>query len=126
MNSPPSKDNTEETVLVPGAMPRPTAPAERSSSGAGGGAPDSRFADTNSGDPHSPSLNTDSLAAGTQGQGNALPIGTYLGDDQIVSANTLHCFVGMIETGEANIEDFRQVGGDSLVRQVEAMQRALA
>ena len=83
MNSPPSKDNSEETVLVPGAMPRPTAPAERSSSGAGGGAPDSRFADTNSGDPHLPSLNTDSLAAGTQGQGNALPIGTYLGEFEL-------------------------------------------
>lgn len=33
---------------------------------------------------------------------------------------TLRCFVGMIETGEATLEDFAVVGGETLAAKVEA------
>lgn len=39
--------------------------------------------------------------------------------------HTLRCFVGMIETGEATLEDFRAVGGDDLAASVEQAQEVL-
>ena len=82
MNSPPSKDNSEETVLVPGASLRPTS-ATGVSSGAARGASGSRFSDTSFGDPHSPSIDAESVGSGIKGAGNALPIGTYLGEFEL-------------------------------------------
>jgi|10_taG_2_1085330.scaffolds.fasta_scaffold153220_1 hypothetical protein len=35
-------------------------------------------------------------------------------------AFTLRCFVGMIETGEATLDDFEAVGGVELRRKVES------
>lgn len=37
------------------------------------------------------------------------------GNCNYVSLHTLNCFVGMIQTGEADFELFRKVGGDYLV-----------
>ena len=32
-----------------------------------------------------------------------------------VSDHTLRCFVGMVQTGEASVEDFRRIAGDAVV-----------
>lgn len=51
-------------------------------------------------------------------------IGSYMAGKTLPSVFDLQCFVGMIETGEATWEDFREVGGDVLVADVaKAMQR---
>ncbi len=41
------------------------------------------------------------------------------------SVHTLQCFVGMVQTGEADIETFRKVGGEWIVEQMatEAKER---
>ena len=36
---------------------------------------------------------------------------------------TLQCFVGMLETGEATIEDFRVAGGSELAKLVNKMTK---
>jgi len=46
-------------------------------------------------------------------------ISDYLSHEDAVSAFTLRCFVGMIETGEATLDDFEAVGGVELRRKVE-------
>ncbi len=76
MSSPPSDDdNNDATVLRPSMPARPAAPvAEPTRTG-------SRLQDT--GDPHAPTLSAGSLASGAQGHGNALPIGSYLGEFEL-------------------------------------------
>ncbi|MEO8279915.1 MAG: serine/threonine-protein kinase [Ideonella sp.] len=76
MSSPPSEDNNNDaTVLRPSVPLRPAAPAvEPTRTG-------NRFQD--GGDPHAPTLSAGSLASGAQGHGNALPIGSYLGEFEL-------------------------------------------
>ena len=40
-----------------------------------------------------------------------LTIRNYLKGSTTISAHTLKCFIGMIETGEATLADFEFVGG---------------
>ena len=47
-------------------------------------------------------------------------IADYLRRGSVVSDFTLRCFVGMIETGEATLADFKSVGGIELATKVEA------
>ncbi len=44
----------------------------------------------------------------------------YIGNRDIgeISAHTMRCFVGMIETGEATTGDFAACGGSSLAKMV--------
>lgn len=45
------------------------------------------------------------------------------GNCGVPTDRTIKCFVGMIETGEADIELFRRIGGEYIVRRIrEAMQ----
>lgn len=44
--------------------------------------------------------------------------------DANVSLFNMRCFVGMIETGEAEWEDIRRVGGDPLVAAVAKLKGA--
>ncbi len=76
MSSPPSDDdNNDATVLRPSMPVGPATPAvDPTRTG-------SRSAD--SGDPHAPTLSAQSLASGAQGQGNALPIGSNLGEFEL-------------------------------------------
>jgi hypothetical protein len=41
------------------------------------------------------------------------------GNCNIVSLHTIRCFIGMVQTCEADVELFRRVGGDRLVEQME-------
>jgi serine/threonine protein kinase len=78
MSSLPSSDDDDDndaTVLRPSMPVPPAAPAaEPTRTG-------NRLQDT--GDPHAPTLSAGSLASGAQGQGNALPIGSYLGEFEL-------------------------------------------
>lgn len=42
----------------------------------------------------------------------------YMDGDTVASEFNLRCFVGMIQTGEATLDNFRVVGGDSLMAAV--------
>jgi serine/threonine protein kinase len=59
-------------LIVPATAASAPAPAERTTSGSGV-----------SGDPHSPTLSAASLANGAKGSGNALPVGSYLGEFEL-------------------------------------------
>lgn len=46
-------------------------------------------------------------------------IRAYLGDDGLPRSEFgLRCLVGMLETGEAEMADFRDIGGETLVARV--------
>ena len=51
-------------------------------------------------------------------------IRNYLGSSETVSDYTLLCFAGMIETGEATEQDFREVAGNEIAdRVIELVDR---
>ncbi len=78
MSRPPSDDNKndDQTVLHPSVPLRPDPPSAPEAVRTGGRAQDSN-------DPHAPTLSAGSLASAVQGQGNALPIGSYLGEFEL-------------------------------------------
>lgn len=47
----------------------------------------------------------------------------YLKADGPISDFTYRCFVGMIETGEADYSDFATAGGDELAAKVRALKK---
>ncbi|WP_418319276.1 protein kinase domain-containing protein [Piscinibacter sakaiensis] len=81
MSSPPSDDDRDdETVLRPIGAPPPSPAGEPAPPPAAARA---RPLDTTGGDPHTPTLSAGSLASGVEGVGNALPIGSYLGEFEL-------------------------------------------
>lgn len=43
------------------------------------------------------------------------------GNCNVPSDHTIRCFIGMIETGEATMDDMQKVGGDYLVNRINSM-----
>lgn len=43
------------------------------------------------------------------------------GTANIVSDHTIRCFIGMIETGELDVECVRRVGGDYIVNRINEL-----
>jgi serine/threonine protein kinase len=74
MSTPPGRPSDEGTVTHPNVMPR--APVDEATVLV----PPSR-----SGDPHAPTLRADAIAAGPAPDGNALPVGTYLGEFELTT-----------------------------------------
>lgn len=46
------------------------------------------------------------------------------GNANIPSEHTIRCFIGMLQTGEADWELFQRVGGDYLVNRMKTMMEA--
>ena len=91
MSSPPPGDPHDDdgTVMRPSAPPQAAGPAAQAASELPSAQTTSRPARSgpdaaaSGGDPHAPTLSAASLASGVQGVGNALPVGSYLGEFEL-------------------------------------------